>query len=106
MPVTSPSLKTRFDYLEAELKMDPPGFLLTADLPFAVFRYDPWREDEREWIVRREIQNLKVRVENTTGRNVHMISLADLFWRAIQDAEGIDAIVQLERSLGFEDAQR
>ena len=100
MPVTNPLLKTRLDYLEAELKQEPPGFILTADLPFAIFRYDPSREDEGEWLMRREIQNLKVRVQNATGRTIHLISLADLYWRAIDQAEGIDAVVRLERSLG------
>src|SRR5438034_3390954 len=100
MPVPNPSFKARLDYLEAELKQTPPGFILTADLPFAIFRYDPWRDDEREWAVRREIQNLKIRVENATGRHVQILSLADLFWRAIEEAEGIEAIVQMERDLG------
>ena len=106
MPAANPSLKARLDYLEAELKQDPPGFILTADLPFAIFRYDPWREDEREWILRRELQNRKVRVEHTTRRTVHLISLADLFWNAIERAEGVDAIAQMERDFGFDDAQR
>jgi hypothetical protein len=106
MPVTSPSLKTRLDYLEAELKQDPPGFILSADLPFAIFRYNPRLDDEQEWLVRREIQNLKVRVQNATGRMVHILSLAELFWKAIEEAEGIDAVVRMERLLGFEEAQR
>src|SRR6266853_2023174 len=106
MPVSSPPLKTRLDYLEAELTQTPPGFILTADLPFAVFRYDPEREDEREWVIRREIQNLRIRVQNVSGRTVHILSLASLFWKAIEEAEGIEAVVQMEESLGFEDAQR
>ena len=106
MPATNPSLKARLDYLEAELKQEPPGFILTADLPFAIFRYDPSREDEREWTVRREIQNLKVRTENSTNRTIHVLSLADLLWEAIRNAEGVDAVVQMERDFGFDDAQR
>lgn len=99
-------LRARLDYLEAELKQSPPGFLLTADLPFAVFRYDPRLEAERELTLRREIQNLAVRVQNATGRSVHFISLAELLWKAIEEAEGIAALVEQERDWGFEDAQR
>jgi hypothetical protein len=99
------SLKERLDLLENDLKANPPGFVMTADLPFALFRYDPWHPDEGEWRMRREIQHLRVRVENATGRTVHVLSLARLFWHSISESEGLEALVELEREQGFEAAQ-
>jgi hypothetical protein len=99
------SLKERIELLENDLKANPPGFIMTADLPFVIFRYDPWRLDEGEWRMRREIQNLRVRIENATGRTVHMLSLATLYWRSISESEGLEALVELEQERGFEAAQ-
>lgn len=99
------SLKERIELLENDLKMSPPAFTMSSDLPFAIFRYDPTHPEEGEWRVRREIQHLSVRVENTTGRKVTLFSLATLFWQAIQESEGIEAIIELERERGFEAAQ-
>jgi hypothetical protein len=99
------SLKERLDLLENDLKVNPPGFIMTADLPFAIFRYDPWHPDEGEWRMRKEIQNLRVRVENATGRMVHVVPLSVLFWRGIEESEGLEALVELERERGFEAAQ-
>jgi hypothetical protein len=99
------SLKERIDLLENDLKASPAGFVMTMDLPFAIFRYDPWHPDEGEWRMRREIQNLRVRVENATGRKVHILPLSDLFWRSIAESEGLEALVELERERGFEAAQ-
>lgn len=95
------SLRERIDLLEADLVADPPGFIASAELPFAIFRYDPLLAEEREWRVRREIERLKTRVENVTGRQVHVISLAALFWRSIDESEGLQALVALERGRGF-----
>ena len=99
------SLKERIELLENDLKANPPGFIMTADLPFAIFRYDPQQPDEDEWRMRQEIQNLAVRVENATGRKVQMLSLAELFWRSIQESEGLQALIELEQQSGFEVAQ-
>ncbi len=99
------SLKERLDLLENDLKANPPGFIMTADLPFALFRYDPWHPDEGEWRMRREIQHLKVRVENAAGRRVHLLPLSALFWRSIEESEGLEALVELERDRSFEVAQ-
>src|SRR5437667_7332417 len=99
------SLKERIELLENDLKLNPPGFIMSSDLPFAVFRYDPSLPDEGEWKMRREIQNLAVRVENATGRKVQILSLSKLFWRSIEESEGLDTLVQLERDRGFEMAQ-
>ncbi len=99
------SLKERIELLENDLKLNPPGFTMASDLPFAIFRYTPWIPDEGEWKMRREIQNLSVRVENATGRNVHILPLSTLFWRSIEESEGLDTLVELERERGFEAAQ-
>jgi hypothetical protein len=99
------SLKERIELLENDLKLNPPGFIMSSDLPFAVFRYDPSLPDEGEWKMRREVQNLAVRVENATGRKVQVLSLAKLFWRSIEESEGLDTLVQSERDRGFEIAQ-
>jgi len=99
------SFKERIELLENDLKANPPGFIMTADLPFAIFRYDPWHPNEGEWRMRREIQSLRVRVENATGRKVHVLPLAVLFWRSIEESEGLKALVELEKERGFEAAQ-
>lgn len=99
------SLKDRIELLENDLKLNPPGFTMASDLPFAIFRYNPWIPDEGEWKMRREIQNLSVRVENATGRKVHILPLSTLFWRSIEESEGLDTLVELERERGFEAAQ-
>ncbi|MFQ5798884.1 MAG: BREX protein BrxB domain-containing protein [Thermoplasmata archaeon] len=99
------SLKDRVELLENDLKATPPGFVVNTDLPFAIFRYDPWHSDEGEWRMRREVKHLRVRVQNATGRKVHILRLSDLFWRSIEKSEGIEPLVELEKERGFEAAQ-
>src|SRR5260370_3559887 len=99
------SLKERIELLENDLRQDPPGFTMSSDLPFAIFRYNPKLPEEGEWKMRREIQNLGVRVENDTGRRVHILSMSALFWQSIDQSEGLDTLVQLEQESGFEAAQ-
>src|SRR5713101_3744409 len=72
------SLKERIELLENDLKQNPPGFIMSSDLPFALFRYKPKLPDEGEWGMRREIQSLGVRVQNDTGRQVQILSLSTL----------------------------
>jgi hypothetical protein len=103
--VMSP-LEARLRQLEDDIKRDPPAFYSSAELPFALFRYDPLHPDEREWRIRREIQNLKVRIENGTGRTVHIVSLAEMLWRSIEESEGITTLTDMERREGFAAAQR
>ena len=99
------SLKERIELLENDLKQDPPGFTMSSDLPFAIFRYNPKLPDEGEWKMRREIQNLSVRVQNDTGRHVHILSMSTLFWQSIDQSEGLETLIQLEQESGFEAAQ-
>src|SRR5438309_8007346 len=70
------SLKERIELLENDLKASPPAFTMTADLPFAIFRYDPdpRNEDEGEWRMRKEIVHLATRVHNATNKDIHIVS--------------------------------
>lgn len=95
------SLRERVRALEADLKASPMKHYIYQDLPFAIFCYPP----EQEWAMRREIDLLKTRLENETGRQVVFISLAELLWQAVDESEGIEAVVALERREGFEAAQ-
>lgn len=94
------SLKERIDLLENDLKADPPRISVYHDLPFAILRYDP----QDEWILRREVRFLSTRLKSA-GKEVVTISLAQLLWEIIESAEGVDAIVELERRQGFEKVQ-
>jgi hypothetical protein len=70
-------------------------------------RYDP----ADEWELRREIRLLGTRLEEA-GKNVHMIPMSELLWSALEkvyekdDAEGLDAIIELEKARGFVEAQQ
>ena len=100
------SLRDRFELLEADLLARPPAFIMSRNLPFAIFRYDPNHPEEREWKVRKEIDLLTTRVANQLHKRIESLSLAELFWQSIQESEGVDAIVELERDHGFETAER
>lgn len=95
------SLTERVKTLEADLKASPMRHYSYDDLPFAVFCYPP----EQEWAMRREVGLLKTRLERDTGRQVVLISLAELLWQAIDESEGLDAVAELERREGFAKAQ-
>lgn len=94
------SLRDSIRTLEEDLTAIPMRISAYHDLPFAILRYDP----EEEWSLRREVKYLATRLRNA-GKRVHTISLAELLWEAIDDAEGLDAVVELERERGFEAAQ-
>lgn len=97
-----PSLKERVRRLEDDLRAEPMRHYIYNDLPFAIFCYLP----SQEWLMRKEMKLLKTRLETDGLRQVHFVSLADLLWQAIDDSEGMEAIVALERAQGFEAAQR
>ncbi|HDN19843.1 MAG TPA: DUF1788 domain-containing protein [Candidatus Acetothermia bacterium] len=94
------SLNERIKLLEEDLKADPPRISVYHNLPFAILRYDP----EEEWVLRKEVRRLKTRLQQA-GRRVHRISLAELLWEAIEQCEGLEAVVELERERGFLAAQ-
>lgn len=96
-----PSLKDRISRLEREMPPNVPRFKVHDDLPFAILRYDP----SDEWELRRELRHFKTRLENA-GREVKEVSLAEMLWTAIDEIEGLETIVRLERGQGFAAAQR
>mgnify|MGYP001616036281 CR=1 FL=1 len=96
-----PSLEERFEILERDLLAKPPRIALMSNLPFAILRYEP----EREWDVRKRTRLLAHALE-ADGRKAHTISMADLMWQAVDETEGLDALVKLERERGFDTAQR
>lgn len=102
------SFKERLNLLEQDLMASPPGFVMSADLPFAIFRYDPHHPEENEWRVRRESRRLAIRLRNATGVRVHLVSLARLYWKGIERSEegfGLQEIIELERARGFVEAE-
>src|SRR5579859_5267623 len=94
------SLKNRIEFLESHLKEWPQQIKLFDDWPFAIFRYNP----DEEWELRREINWLGTRLENV-GKEVHNISMSEFLWKAIDETEGMDAVVDLEREEGYRRAQ-
>jgi hypothetical protein len=96
------SLKERVEKLEHDLTQRPMRHFIYSDLPFAVFCYPP----EEEWRMRGELQRLKTRLEQKTGRHIHFVSLADLLWQSIDQAEGMQALTEVEITQGFDVAQK
>lgn len=94
------SLPERFDLLERDLLASPMRISAHTDLPFAILRYEP----EKEWEMRRQVRSLAIKLEQA-GRQARRISLAELLWQAIDETEGFDAIVEVERMRGFLYAQ-
>jgi hypothetical protein len=94
------SLNNYISLLENDLKAVPPRISVHHNLPFAILRYEP----NEEWRVRREAKLLATRLKDF-GKEVQIISLAQLLWEAIVTSEGMEAIVALERERGFEAAQ-
>lgn len=100
------SLDDRLALLKADLLVDPPSFVMARELPFAVFRYDPTNDNESEWIVRRKIQLLSTQIENETRQRIVCLSLAGLFWKAVQESEDIEGLFAMERGHSFYVAER
>jgi hypothetical protein len=95
------SLKERIELLESDLKAVPPRISVYHDLPFAILRYDAGDE----WELRREVKLLATRLE-AVGNDVHQIPMSEFLWRAIDETEGMEEIIELERSQGYKMAQR
>jgi hypothetical protein len=90
------SLKSRIELLETDLKAVPPRISVYRDLPFAILRYNP----DEEWELRREIHWLSTRLENA-GKDVHVTQISKFLWKAIDETEGMEAVEDLERELGY-----
>ncbi len=94
------SLKERIDLLESDLVAVPPRVSVYHDMPFAILRYDP----PEEWELRRQLKLLATRIK-ASGKKVHFIPMAELLWRSIDESEGLEEVVDLERQRGFPAAQ-
>lgn len=94
------SLAQRIELLEADLKADPPRISAYHDLPFAIFRYDPGEE----WELRRQAKLMATRLEKS-GRKVSMIPMSAFLWKAIEESEDIEPVIELEKERGFVAAQ-
>ncbi len=94
------SLKERIELLEHDLKAVPARISVYHDLPFAILRYDP----TEEWSLRREVKLLATRLE-ASGKDVHVIPMSDFLWKAIEETEGLDEVIELEKNRGYLAAQ-
>jgi len=94
------SLEERIELLENDLRARPPRVSVYHDMPFAILRYEP----HDEWMLRKELSLLATRL-NGIGKEVVLISLAELLWEAIEGSEGLNEIIDLEKAMGFEKAQ-
>lgn len=90
------SLQERIELLEADLKAVPSRINVYHDLPFAILRYDP----AEEWELRREVRLLATRL-GQTGKDVHIIPMSDFLWKAIEETEGLEEVVALEKRQGY-----
>lgn len=96
----SNSLQSQIKALEEDLNSEELKISPHHDLPFAIFRYDP----EQEFALRKEVMLLAVRLESN-GKNIHIISLADLYFESIENEGGKVQIIKEEKELGFAGAQ-
>ena len=94
------SLKERIDLLEQDLTAKPPRISVYRNLPFAILRYEP----NADWTLRHELRLLATRLEEV-GKRVHFLSLGRLLHQAIEESEGLDAVIELERTRGYLAAQ-
>ena len=101
------SLKDNIAHLESHLKSVPMQIRVYQDLPFAIMRYDP----SDEWELRREIKLLATRLE-AIGKVVHIISMSELLWSALEQVEqkdndeGLAAVIALEKERGYLESQQ
>ena len=95
------SLSANIRLLQDDLLARPMRISAYHDLPFAILRYDA----AEEWKLRREVMQLARRLD-IAGKRVQIISLAELLWEVVEEAEGIETVAQLERLRGFEVTQQ
>lgn len=89
-------LQQRLANLEHDLLTKPVRISVYHDMPFAIFHYPP----RLEYALRKEMNLFKIRLENH-GKKIITISLAELFWQAIQDNDTLDNIIANEKKFGF-----
>jgi len=96
-----PSLEEHFSIFEKDLSITPLRISAYHDLPFAIFRYDPWEE----FPCRKCMRLLAISLEQNHQKKVTFVSLGEILWRVIRDTEGLDAIIAEEKQLGFDRSQ-
>jgi len=96
------SLAEEFKVLEDDLTNHPMRISAYHDLPFAIFRYDPCEE----FNCRNQIRLLAYSLEANHHKKVTMISLGRILWHAIDETEGLEAIVAEDLQLGFSRTQQ
>lgn len=96
------SLEEHLRILEEDLTSNPFRISAYHDLPFAIFRYDPWDE----FLCRRHIRLLAISLEQNHSKKVTFISLGKILWKVIRETEGLEAIIAEEQQFGFERAQQ
>jgi hypothetical protein len=96
-----PSLEEEISVLEKDLAYTPVRISAYHDLPFAIFRYDPWEEFQ----CRKRMRLLAISLEQNHHKKITFISLGKILWEVIKKTEGLDAIVAEERQLGFDRTQ-
>ncbi len=90
------SLPEHIGRLQRDLLSTPPRISAYRDLPFAILLYHP----REEWPLRGHVRRLKAGLE-AAGKRVTLISMAELLWEALEEAEGTDAFIEQERLDGF-----
>jgi hypothetical protein len=95
------SIEDQLKALEEDLAFNPVRISAYHDLPFAIFRYDPWDEFE----CRKRLRLAAISLEQNHHKKVTFISLGELLWEVIKKTEGIEAIISVEKQMGFEKAQ-
>ncbi len=96
-----PSLEEHFSILEKDLTSTPARISAYHDLPFAIFRYDPWEE----FPCRKRMRLSAISLEQNHQKKVTFVSLGEILWKVIRDTEGMDAIIAEEKQLGFDRSQ-
>ncbi len=94
------SIEEQIELLENDLLAKPMRISAYHDLPFAIFHYPP----KEEFAMRKQMALLATRLGNA-GKRVKFVSLGRLFWQAIAETEGIDALATAEKQFGFKRVQ-
>lgn len=78
------------------------GFYNRASTPpFLIYQYEP----SDEYAVRRELLELKRWLNAKHEIGCQSISLAEVFWEALEEHGQLDMVIEAERSGAYEDAQ-
>lgn len=94
-------LSSRLAKLERILELPDPRPEISAykDMPCAIFRYDP----HEEWELRGEVSRLRTRLEQSAGKRITTISLADCLHDAAEkEGLGPAELAEIEQASGLE----